>query len=91
MQALTDPLSTAFELISKVKAQQGNCQQLQQARNSADAAAATVPPGACPELVQQLQQLEAQVGCCRVGTSFKPQSMLAYKQPWLRSACMLCA
>jgi hypothetical protein len=59
-QVLTEPLSTAFELLTKVKAQHENQQA---AGDSASlAAAATGRANPTPELVQQLQQLESRVG-----------------------------
>jgi hypothetical protein len=60
IQVLTEPLSTAFELLTKVKAQHENQQQA--GDSAALAAASTARANFSPELVQQLQQLESRVG-----------------------------
>jgi hypothetical protein len=63
VQSLTEPLSTAFELLTKIKAQQG-----QQAADDSAVMAATGPAGAAAPtphkpsaLTLQLLQLESQV------------------------------
>lgn len=58
-QALITPLSTAFELLSKLKA--SNTEQQQQPGEEASAAATAANAAEGSELQQQLLQLESRV------------------------------
>jgi hypothetical protein len=61
VQSLTEPLSTAFELLTKIKAQQGQQAADDSAVMAATGGAAAPTPHKPSALTLQLLQLESQV------------------------------